>query len=63
MTRREFITVLSGAPAVWSVAARAEQPTMPLIGLLGSATASGWARQVRAFHQGLRDGGYVESGE
>ena len=40
--------------------ARAQQPAMPVIGLLGSATASGWAPQVRAFHQGLRDGGYVE---
>jgi putative ABC transport system substrate-binding protein len=39
---------------------RAQQAVMPVIGLLGSATASGWTRQVNAFHQGLRDGGYVE---
>jgi len=58
MRRREFITLLSGA-ATWPFVARAQQP-MAVIGLLGSATASGWAPQVSAFHQGLREGGYVE---
>jgi putative ABC transport system substrate-binding protein len=60
MRRREFITLLSGVAATWPVATHAQQPTMPAIGLLGSATASGWARYVNAFHQGLRDSGYVE---
>src|SRR5215467_15434614 len=59
MRRRDFIKALGGA-AAWPVAALAQQPAIPVIGLLGSATASGWAPQVRAFHQGLRDGGYVE---
>ena len=59
MRRREFITLLSGA-ATWPFMARAQQLVMPVVGLLGSATASGWAPQVGAFHQGLRDGGYVE---
>jgi putative tryptophan/tyrosine transport system substrate-binding protein len=59
MRRRDFITFLSGA-ATWPFIARAQQPGMPVIGLLGSATANGWAPQVSAFHQGLRDGGYVE---
>ena len=59
MRRRDFIKGIA-ASAAWPLAARAQQPAMPLIGLLGSATASGWALQVSAFHQGLRDGGYVE---
>jgi hypothetical protein len=60
MRRRNFIACLAGTAVAWPLAARTQQPAMPLIGLLGSATASGWARQVSAFHQGLRDGGYVE---
>jgi putative ABC transport system substrate-binding protein len=59
--RREFITLLGGA-ATWPLSARAQQPTLPMIGLLGSATASEWTPYVNAFHQGLRDVGYVEGG-
>src|SRR5262245_60433959 len=55
--RREFLGFL-GSAAAWPLATLAQQP--PVIGLLGSATASGWARYVSAFQQGLRDGGYVE---
>jgi ABC-type uncharacterized transport system substrate-binding protein len=57
MRRREFIALISGSAATWSLAAHAQQP---VIGLLGSATASDWTPNVRAFHQGLRDAGYVE---
>jgi putative ABC transport system substrate-binding protein len=60
MRRREFITLISGAAAVWPFGASARQPAMPVIGLLGSATASEWAPHVSAFHQGLGD--YVEGG-
>jgi putative tryptophan/tyrosine transport system substrate-binding protein len=60
MRRRKFVKIIVGAVAAWPLTSRAQQPAMPVIGLLGSATASGWAPQVRAFHQGLRDGGYVE---
>jgi putative ABC transport system substrate-binding protein len=60
MRRRKFVKIIVGAVAAWPLASRAQQPAMPVIGLLGSATASGWAPQLRAFHQGLRDGGYVE---
>jgi putative ABC transport system substrate-binding protein len=60
MRRRDFIKVVAGSAIAWPLTARAQQPAMPLIGLLGSATASGWPRQMSAFHQGLRDSGYVE---
>jgi len=60
MRRRDFIKVIVGSAAAWPLATRAQQPEMPLIGLLGSATASDWTPYVRAFHQGLRDAGYVE---
>ena len=59
MRRREFITLASAATA-WPLAALAQQPAAPVIGLLGSATASDWARYVSAFYQGLRDTGHVE---
>ena len=59
MRRREFITLLGGAAAS-PLMALAQQPTISVIGLLGSATANEWTPYVRAFHQGLRDAGYVE---
>jgi putative tryptophan/tyrosine transport system substrate-binding protein len=60
MRRREFIRLFSSTVVAWPLTARGQQAAMPVIGLLGSATASGWARQMSAFHQGLRDSGYVE---
>jgi putative ABC transport system substrate-binding protein len=54
------MTLVGGATVGWPLAVHAQQSTMPMIGLLGSATAGGWAPYVIAFHQGLRDGGYVE---
>ena len=59
MRRREFIRLIGGA-AAWPLMAQAQQPTISVIGLLGSATANEWTPYVRAFHQGLRDTGYVE---
>jgi len=59
MRRREFIAFLGGA-AMWPLAARARQSSMPVIGFLHSASAADFPEQLAGFRDGLQKGGYVE---
>jgi putative ABC transport system substrate-binding protein len=59
--RRQFISTLGGTALAWPLAARAQQPAMPMVAVTGGGSAEANARYVAAFRNGLNETGYVES--
>src|SRR5215467_742512 len=60
MTRREFITLLGSVAVAWPLAARAQRPSIPVIGFLDATTAADTAYRVSAFRDGLKEAGFID---
>src|SRR5438270_158966 len=60
MSRREFITILGGAVAAWSLPAGAQQPAIPMVGFVNGGASEAAAPSGIAFRQGLNEAGFIE---
>ena len=60
MHRRDFIKVVAGSAVTWPFAARAQQPTLPVVGFINRASAKAYEPQLSAFLKGLSEAGYVD---
>jgi putative tryptophan/tyrosine transport system substrate-binding protein len=60
MERREIIALLGGAAASWPLAARAQQPTMPVVGFLSGSSLKSVSNEIAAFRDGLKEAGFLD---
>ena len=60
MRRRDFLSTIGTAAAVWPLAARGQQPAMPVVAFVNGATADNEPRNVSAFRKGLSETGFLE---